>query len=711
MQKNACIMFEELECLPQSSKYDLFNQGDVPSQSLKGPKHKRCQARRQQKEHNSEVCKVGDMNNRNWKNTEIKSTIESFQGNLTNGYSKVNSSEELLKCFKKSNVKSKSATEITAENRLSSGYSKILLENGPSELSRVIQKRIRNLKALDNRCLESDTISGDVEKAGKCKISEVPSKTGCLELSWPTKHFAWQSTCHKTTAGSKENSTDMTRISKEREITILSDVRAVEPTAVFEPVNAFIFDEPKGRSESWEQKVSELTHLKTCISQFACARTTPISLNTCARIRPFGRSKLCTKFWFCSAWFCKQGEMGEQHYDAPNLKAKSRAESYQGLHCKAASNFESNQGYLKLFENVVYLFAMLSLDVPELKQVNKNISQEKAILKNDCSCASFEQDQGTHVQPPEHFSVVIEHSRVQKVTHDNAETFAAVDVPNSSKMTHDIIEQIKCPIRKSEWNLINISAHLAETIELMKRPEVHIPLCNATDGHKTLNCQEHQIVWDKTTSSKGCLEQINDVQPVVNLVYQNESAVLRCQLDIQCHHEPNEQTESEGFDAVCPILTPENIQNKSEKVGENYPSLFVSLCPANNDNIENLVNFPWKEIAQGTSSLENHQELPSSREPFIIKQAREDNEFSCCKEEHFVQEIPDIIRAYKEDALVLDVIEDDPDLFGSSSSISEVVQEERNCIEMEVESVDDKLANEHTYMQREDSDDRITRCV
>ncbi|XP_051879479.1 protein TOPAZ1-like [Pristis pectinata] len=124
-------------------------------------------------------------------------------------------------------------------------------------------------------------------------------------------------------------------------------------------------------------------------------------------------------------------------------------------------------------------------------------------------------------------------------------------------------------------------------------------------------------------------------------------------------------------------------------------------------NIENTLNSARKENAQGTSSLENQQVVLSSKEPFVVKQAAEGNEVSHCEEKHFLHKVPDIIRAYKEDVLVLDVIQDDPELFGSPSNTSEMVQEEADCTEVEVKSVDGKFANELTIIQQ-DSDDRIS---
>uniref|UniRef100_UPI00398E6C9B protein TOPAZ1 isoform X3 n=1 Tax=Pristiophorus japonicus TaxID=55135 RepID=UPI00398E6C9B len=714
--------------LQQPSVCDLFSQcNDTCSKSVKGPKTKRCQARKRAKDHGCEDCKVADVIKNNW-STELIATIKPLQVHLKrNDCSKI----ELSKCIQQNHSKSKSAgMEVATEGALSGNNTKILLETGPSELSRVIQKRIQRLKALDKAHLETDNIFVDAEKARASNVPEACSEKGLesgpLELSWHPKGLVWQRTCQDTTACSKADSTDVIGDCLEVEITALPDVGGLALTAGFEPVGVIVTDEAKGLSESCKRKASERVHSEASVAQFGCARTTPVTLDTCARTRPFKRIKPCPKFWFGSEWYWKQEKTDELCSDAPVLEPKSRTLPRQGLLHKTASNFAGNQGNLESVASTVYLLDMLSLEVPELKAVNKDNLRNKSLLENNCSYTSFASDKVAKVQPLIHFSkyssVVVEYGRQLKDAYDK--TSLSVNVRHSSKMANGVCGQgKKCLIRKSELNFRSSAAHCTKSLMSTKLPAFHIPLCNDIEGKAAVDYQGHKTVQDKFTPRKGCTKEINDMHPAVIPVHQNESLELRCdRLDGQCCFEPSEQTRSKGFVESYPVLGLEkNIENQSKVVEVNSNSLFVSLWPDGNCSLEKPLNSLWKRSAENTPLLENQQVLPSPKEPFIATYTTADSEVGeildrSSEMKRTVQGVPDIIRAYEEDALVLDVIQDDPELFGSPSNTDEMVQtagqlvglQEAGCRKMELKSVDDYLGSELNSNWQKDSNERTS---
>ncbi|XP_067837814.1 protein TOPAZ1 isoform X2 [Heptranchias perlo] len=724
------IMPKELKGLPRSSICDLFNQcNEVCNKSVKGPKNKRCQARKRKKDHGYEDCKVANVIKNNWRSTELIATIEPLQVTLKrNGCSKINPSEELSKCVKRNHSKS-AGMEFTTENVLSGNNTKILLETGPSELSRVIQKRIQNHKVLDKTHLETDTVAGDVEKTRASSISEANSeigfKPGPCELPWHPKDLVWQRMCQDSTAWSKADATDVTGNCLEEEITALPD-RALELTADFAPFDVIVPDAAEGLSESCKRNTSERVHSEASVALFGCARTTPVTLDTCARTRPFKRIKLCPKFWFGSEWYYKQEisateATGELHSDPPVLETKSGALPCQGLLHKAASKFAGNQGYLESVESAVFLLDMLSLEVPELKAVNKDNLRNKSLLEKNCSCASFTSDRVAKIQPSIHFSkypnVVIEYGRQLKDAYDNVKKSPSISVLNSSKMANGVCgEENKCPIRKSELNFISSAAPCTKTLISTKLPEFHNLLHNDIEGKATVDYQGHKTAQNKFSPRKECAKEINDIQPTVIPAHQNESLELSCdRLDGQCRLETSEQTGSEGFVGGYPLLGLKR-SNQSKIVEVNSDSLFVPPWPDGNCNLEKPFNSLRTRNAENTTMLENQRVLSAPKEPFIATEATADSEAEeildrSSEKKRTVEGVPDVIRAYEEDALVLDVIQDDPELFGSTSDTDEVMQtagqlvglQEAGCKKAELKSVESNPGSELNSRRQKDS--------
>ncbi|XP_067888680.1 protein TOPAZ1 [Heterodontus francisci] len=694
--------------LPQSSICDLFNQcNDVCSKSVKGPKSKRCQARKREKDYGYKDCKVADVIKKNRRSTELIATIEPLQVSLKrNGCSKTNPSEELSKCIKQNHKSKSTGMEFTTESVLSRNNTKILLDTGRSELSRVIQKRIQCLKTLDKVRLGTDSVSGDVEKTRTSNVpeaySEIGLEPGRLELSWHPKGLVWQRTCQDSTAWNEVNSTDVTGDCLEEEIPALPD-RAPELTADFEHFDVIVPDKAVGLSESRKRKANECVHSKPSVAPFGCARTTPVTLDTCARVRPFKRTRLCPKFWFGSEWYYKQEKTGELHRETPVLEPKSGT--------------LPRQGCLESVDSAVYLLDMLSLEVPELKAVNKNNLKNKSRLENVWSCASFASDRVAKVQPSIHFSTypndVVEYGRQLKGAY-NVKTSPSSNVLNSKMANGVRVEGKTCPIRKNELNFISSATHCTKTLTSTKPPAFHIALCNDTEGKATVDYQGHEIVQDKSAPRKMCAKEMNDIQSMVIPIHLNESLELRCsRLDGPCHLEPS----VEGYTLLG---VEKNAEYQSKMVEVNSDSLFVSLWSDGNCNLEKPLNSLWKRSAENIPLLENQQVFPSPKEPFIATQATTDSEAKeildrCSEKKWKVQGVPDIVRAYEEDVLVLDVIQDDPELFGSPSN-TEVVQtaeqlvglQEASCRNVVLKSVDSHLGSERNNKQQQDSNERIS---
>ncbi|XP_041046162.1 protein TOPAZ1 [Carcharodon carcharias] len=686
--------------LKQSSIHDLYNQcNDVCSKSGKGPKSKRCQVRKLEEDHSCRDCKVADVMKNNRKGTELIATIEPLQVSLNrNGCSKINPSEDLSKCIKQYHSTSVDM-EFTTGNS-----TKILLETGPSELSRVIQKDIPHLKALDKAQLRTDTVSGDIEMTQTSNVleacSEIAFKPGCLELSWHPKDFFWQGTCQDSTAWSTAGSTDVTGDYLEEDIPVLSD-RALELTAGFEPVDFIAPNEVVGLSESCKRKASEYVHSEPPVTQFGCARTTPITVDTCARARPFKRARLCPKFWFGSEWYSKPEKIGELHRHTSVLKPKSGTLPHQG--------------YLESVESILYLLNSLSLEVPEIKVVNKDNLRSKSLLENNWSCASFASDKVAKVQPSIHFSkysnIVVEYGRQLKDAYNNFKTSPSISVFNSKMANGLCVEEKKCPIRQSKLNFTSSAAHCTKTLMSAKLPAFPIPLYNDVGGKATVDSQRCETIQDKFTPRKVCTKEINGIQSTVIPIHQNASLELRCgQVDGQCQFEPSEQTGNERFVERYPLLDVEKNAEPRSKAVE------VSLWPDGNCNLKEPLNSPWKRSAETIPLLEDQQVLPSPKEPFVATQSTTDNEVKEILDRNSekkgnVQRVPDVIRAYEEDVLVLDVIQDDPELFGGPSN-TEVVQtaellvglDESACRKVELKPVDCHLGSELNSEQKESSE-------
>ncbi|XP_072322987.1 protein TOPAZ1-like isoform X1 [Scyliorhinus torazame] len=669
--------------LKQSSINDHYNQqcNDMCSTSGEGLRSKRCQARKREKDHGCRDCKVADVMKNNRRGTELIATIEPLQVSLIrNGCSKINPSEDLSKCIKQYQSKS-AGMEFTTENS-----SKILLETGPSELSRVIQKGIQQLKSLDKDQLGTDAVAGDIEKTRTSKVteacSEIGFKPGCLGLSWHPKGLVWQSPCQDSTAWSTVSSTNVAEDCLEEEIPVLPDDRTLGLPAGFEPVDIKV-NEAVRLSTSCKRKASGYVHSEASVPPFGCARTTPITLDTCARARPFKRTRQCPEFWFGSEWYCKPEKTGELRRHTSVLDPKSGA--------------LPRQGYVESVECVLYLLTRLSLEVPEIKAANKDNLRNQSLLKNNCSCASFASDKVAKVQPSIHlskYSSIVEYGKQPKDAHD-CKTSASINVLDSKMANGLPAEETKYQIKQSKLNFTNSAVHCTKTLMPTQLPAIHVPLCNDTGRKAAIGYQRHETIQDKFTPRKVCTKGRNDIQSTVIPVHQKAPSELRCsRVDGQCHVEPSEQTESEG------LVEDHSFVDVEENAEYQSKSVEVTLRPDGS--------------AEKTPISENQPVLPSPEEPFIAMQIidREVKEMldRNAEEEGSSQRVPDVIRAYEEDVLVLDVIQDDPELFGSPSN-AEVVQtepsvglDEATCGKAEFKPVEGDAGSELNSKQKESSE-------
>ncbi|XP_048451431.1 protein TOPAZ1 isoform X3 [Rhincodon typus] len=683
--------------LKQSSIPDLCCQrNDMCSKSEKGPKCKRCQVRKHEKDYGCGDSKVADMIKNSRRGTELVATIEPLQVSLNRtGCSKINPSEDLSK-FVKQNQNKSVGMDFKTRCALSRNNAEILLETGPSELSRVIQRDVQRLIALNKAHLGASISDFGKTRAPNVteSCSEVEFKPGHLGLSWHPESLVSQDACQDNTVWSKMGFTDVMGDSLEVEIPELPDVKTQELNAGFDPIDVIVPNEKVHLSENCKRKASECVHCEVSVTQFSCARTMPIILETCARARPFKRARLCQKFWFDSEWCCKQENAGELHRGTSVLEPKSGA-----LLCQA---------YLESFRNILGLLERLSLEVPKLKTVNKDNLRNKSLLENNWSCISFASDKVAKVPPSVHFSKHsnVEYGRQLKDAYscNNFKLPPSINVLNNSKMENGLcVEEKKCPIRQNKLNCPSPAAHCTKALSA-KPPTLHVPLCNDTGGKATVDYQRSECVQDKLTPKKVYTMEMNNGQSTMISDHQNESSELRCdQID-----ELNEHTRGEGFlDDYSLVL--------EKKADYHSKTVELSLWPDGDCNLEKPSNCLPQNV-ENISLLENQHMIPSPKEQFIAVQITTDSEvkeilYRNSEKQCSIQRVPDVTRAYEEDALVLDVIQDDPELFGSPSNI-EVVQnaeplvalEETACRKVELNSGNGYFGSELNNKRRESND-------
>ncbi|XP_043545296.1 protein TOPAZ1 [Chiloscyllium plagiosum] len=690
--------------LKQSSIVDLCSQcNGMCTNSEKGPKFKRCQVRKQEKDHCCGDCKVTDTIKNTRRGTELIATIEPLQVSLNrNGCSKINPSEDFSKCVEQNRDKSV-GMDFKTGCTLSRNNTEILLETRPSEQSTVVHRD--ELKALSKSHLGAST--GDFEKTRTSNVtescSEIGFKPGHLGLSWHPNGLVWQDACQDNTIWSKVGSTNVTGDDLEVEIPELRDVKTQELNAGFDPISIIVPNEKVHLSANCKRKMSECVHSEVSVAQFSCARTTPIILDTCARARPFKRAKLCQKFWFDSEWCCKQENAGELQGGTSVLKSKSGT-----LPCQVS---------LESFRNILCLLEKLSLEAPKLKAVNKGKFKNKSLLENNWSCVSFASDKVAKVHPSVHFAKHsnVEYGRQFKDAYscNNFKSSPSINVLNNSKMANGLcVEEKKCPIRQNKLNCTSPAAHCTKVLSA-KPPTLYIPLCSDTRGKVTVDYQRVECVQDKLTPKKVYIKEMNNGQSTMLSVHQNESLDLRCdQIDGQCFIALSEHTGGEGFLDDSSLVV-------AKKSDSHSKSVELSVWPDGNCNLEKPSNCLWQN-AENTSLLENQLRIPSPKEPFIAAQIVTDSEvkeilYRSSENHYSAKRVADVIRAYEEDVLVLDVIQDDPELFGSPSN-TEVVQNAEPVVALgeiayknvEVNSGDSYLGTQLNNKQQKESNEKIS---
>uniref|UniRef100_A0A4W3IRJ3 Protein TOPAZ1 n=1 Tax=Callorhinchus milii TaxID=7868 RepID=A0A4W3IRJ3_CALMI len=736
VQLHACKMPKELQRVSESSSsYDVLSDGnDMRNTSVNGQNGDRCPTRKRKTDQSCINQKVSDKLKNRRRNQELTAIIPPPQANIEKNKSEAPdagakvcspSKEELRSIrgnYSKHSKKVKTCckspdTEITVENTVLGNQTQFL-ESRPAELIRVLEKQVQHRKA-DNRVhLEAE---GEVQNAQGPKSSETDSaagfQPGSLKLSQNRKHLI---SCgmgqHTTTACGKETNSPGAMEKHGAEAKIVLTDTALESAGVLKPIKMFVAGELEGLSVNCGREVNEEAQSQASGISLGCMRTTPF-LATCARTNPFERKKFRTRFHRAlERWFKRAQEIS-------TIDATSKEQVFETVNSGSPcpyllypdwSYFTEEQEYLQSVEAACFLLNALSLDVAEEKDHNEDDLKNNLPSEVNPASVSFASEQMAKIQPiiscHKPF-VVNEFNNQLKDTGNIVKIIVPKKAANviSEEENHSrTIKRSKLNVLKSDVDGTLISPTLSE-FEISFHEDSAIlgngapnTQCNKA-GKALVLSTAYKSLQEKYVPRKECSKEGKDVQsPCIPLTQNGSSPLRHGHLNAQFNAEIIDQITTHTFFKDYSSLDLENADNLVNADGDALP---VFALP-DDCSLEHSCDTVWNTDTDSTLS-ENYRKPPHSYELFnSIKESNETKEIcnknferkriarkspnivrACEKrsrvkvlnivrtyEENNPIKVPDIVRAYEEDALVLDVIQDDPELFGSPSKNNDVSQ-------------------------------------